>query len=149
VEIGSPCWRIVTREIEKSIASNRQDYQPKAKNTRCITGDLPELFGQPGEKYFDYFVFNIVGYGLPRSGARRRALAQTISNAWGLDINSSRSAEKSPSRPAISSTLANTAIPTAFGGSTTTLRPIVVVILRQQLDIVDYGRADHAAPDTS
>jgi hypothetical protein len=44
----------------------------------------------------------------------------------------------------------NMAIPTAFGGSITTSPPIVVVILRQQLDyvIVDYGRADHGhAPD--
>jgi hypothetical protein len=51
-----------------------------------------------GEKYFDYFVFNIVDYGvncsLLRSGAhRRRALAQTIGDARGLDINSPRSAE--------------------------------------------------------
>jgi hypothetical protein len=59
------------------------------------------LFGQSGEKYFDYFVFNIVdyiyvNYGLPRSGARRRALAQTIGNARGLNINSPRSAENHP-----------------------------------------------------
>jgi hypothetical protein len=56
--------------------------------------------GQPEEKYFDYFVFNIVDYsvncGLPRSGARRRALAQTIGNARGLDINSPRSAKNHP-----------------------------------------------------
>jgi hypothetical protein len=47
--------------------------------------------------------------------------------------------------------ISNTAIPKALGGSTTTSPPIVVVILRQQLDyiIVDYGRADHAAPDKS
>jgi hypothetical protein len=47
--------------------------------------------------------------------------------------------------------ISNTAIPTALGGSTTTSPPIVIVILRQQLDyvIVDYGRADHAAPDRS
>jgi hypothetical protein len=50
------------------------------------------------EKYFDYFVFNIIDYisvncGLVRSGARRRALAQTIGNARGLDINSPLSAE--------------------------------------------------------
>jgi hypothetical protein len=42
------------------------------------------------KKYFD---FNIVDYiyvncGLSRSGARRCALAQTIGNARGLDINS-------------------------------------------------------------
>jgi hypothetical protein len=49
-------------------------------------------------KYFDYFVFNIidygyVDYGLSRSEARRRALAQTIGNTRGLDINSLQSAE--------------------------------------------------------
>jgi hypothetical protein len=58
------------------------------------------LLGQLGEKYFDYFVFNIVDYGvnydLIRSGACHRALAQTIGNARGLDINSPRSAEDHP-----------------------------------------------------
>jgi hypothetical protein len=51
------------------------------------------LLAQLGEKYFDYFVFNIVdcgiNCGLSRLGARRRALTQTIGNARGLDINSS------------------------------------------------------------
>jgi hypothetical protein len=56
------------------------------------------LLGQPEEKYFDYFAFKIVdyirfGYGFPRSGARHRALAQTIGNTRGLDINSPLSAE--------------------------------------------------------
>jgi hypothetical protein len=47
--------------------------------------------------------------------------------------------------------ISNATIPTALGGSTTTSPPIVDTILRQQLDyiIVDYGRADHAAPDKS
>jgi hypothetical protein len=47
--------------------------------------------------------------------------------------------------------ISNTAIPTTLGGSTTTSPPIVIVILRQQLDydIVNYGQADHAAPDKS
>jgi hypothetical protein len=49
--------------------------------------------GQPGEKYFDYFAFKIVNCGLPRSGAHRRALAQTIGNGRGLDINSPLSAK--------------------------------------------------------
>jgi hypothetical protein len=48
-------------------------------------------------KYFDYFVFNIVDYGincgLLRSGACCWALIQTISNARGLDINSPLSTE--------------------------------------------------------
>jgi hypothetical protein len=64
---------------------------------------LTTLLGQHGKKSFDYLVLNIVdcisvGYiridsGLPRSGAHRRALAQTIGNTQGLDINSSLSAE--------------------------------------------------------
>jgi hypothetical protein len=37
--------------------------------------------------------FRLRTCGLPRSGAHRRALAQTIDNARGLDINSPRSAE--------------------------------------------------------
>jgi hypothetical protein len=47
--------------------------------------------------------------------------------------------------------ISNTAIPTALGGSTTASPPIMIVILRQQLDyiIVDYGRADRGAPDKS
>jgi hypothetical protein len=47
--------------------------------------------------------------------------------------------------------ISNATIPTALGGSTTTSPPIVIMILRQQLDyvIIDYGRVDHAAPDKS
>jgi hypothetical protein len=47
--------------------------------------------------------------------------------------------------------ISNMAIPTTLRGSTTTSPPIVDTILRQQLDyvIVDYGRADNAAPDKS
>jgi hypothetical protein len=47
--------------------------------------------------------------------------------------------------------ISNTTIPTALEDSTTTSPPIEIVILRQRLDyvIVDYGRADHAAPDKS
>jgi hypothetical protein len=47
--------------------------------------------------------------------------------------------------------ITNATIPTAPGGSTTALPPIVDTILRQQLDyiILDYGRADHAAPNKS
>jgi hypothetical protein len=48
--------------------------------------------------------------------------------------------------------ISNATIPTTLGGSTITSPPIVVVILRQQLAylcIVDYGRADHGAPDKS
>jgi hypothetical protein len=69
-----------------------QDYADNSEKNISTT-----LLGQPGEKYFDNFIFNIVdcgvNCGLLRSGARRRTLVQTIGNARGLDINSSRSAE--------------------------------------------------------
>jgi hypothetical protein len=41
--------------------------------------------------------------------------------------------------------ISNTTIPTALGGSITTSPPIVIVILRQQLD---YVIVDYAAPTT-
>jgi hypothetical protein len=51
----------------------------------------------PKEKNFDYFiVFNSNNCGFSCSGAPRRALAQIIVNARGLDINSPRSAENHP-----------------------------------------------------
>jgi hypothetical protein len=57
----------------RSCADNSKKKQIRLQ--RHIIG----LSGQLGEKYFDYFVFNIVDYGvncgLLRSGARRRALA--------------------------------------------------------------------------
>jgi hypothetical protein len=87
---------------------------------------------------------------LPRSGARRRALAQTIGNARGLNINSPRSA-KITLKTCDFVDISNATIPTALGGSTTTSPPIVIVIL-QQLDyvyILDYVIVDYAAPTTS
>jgi hypothetical protein len=97
------------------------------------------------KKYFDYFVDYIcVNYGLPRSGARRRTLAQTFGNARGLDINSPRSAENHL-KTCDFIDIRNATIPTALGGSTTTSPPIVDMILRQQLD---YVIVDYAAPTT-
>jgi hypothetical protein len=114
-------------------------------------------------KYFDYFTFNIVdcgvNCGLIRSGARRRGLVQTIGNVQGLDINSPRSAEITLQTCDFDD-ISNTAITITLGGSTTTSSPIVVVILRHQLDyvcdylnyfvfnFVAYGRV-YAAPDKS
>jgi hypothetical protein len=87
---------------------------------------------------------------LLRSGARRRALAQIIGNARGLDINSPRSAENHL-KTCDFVDISNATIPITLGGSTTTSPPIVIEILRQQLDyvIVVYSRADLAAPDKS
>jgi hypothetical protein len=67
-----------------------------SKSAAIYTGELQGLLEQYGEKYFDYSVFNIIDSGFPRSGARRRALAQIIDNARGLDINSPLSAENHP-----------------------------------------------------
>jgi hypothetical protein len=88
---------------------------------------------------------------LPRSGARHHTLAQTIGNARRLDINSPRSAENHL-KTCDFIDISNAMIPTALGGSTTTLPPIVAAILRQQLVslyIIDYGRADDGAPNKS
>jgi hypothetical protein len=67
-----------------------EDYELRSHNSDKIFRLLVRLHGQLKEKYIDYFVFNIVdcgvNCGLLCSGACRRALAQTISNARGLDI---------------------------------------------------------------
>jgi hypothetical protein len=95
------------------------------------------LLGQLGEKYFDYFVCNIIDYsvncGLSRSGARRRTLAQTIGNTRGLDINSP-GVQKITLKTCDFIDISNTTIPTALGGSTTASPLILIMIQRQQLD---------------
>jgi hypothetical protein len=63
------------------------------KGSESATSRVARLRRQLGEKYFHYFVFNIVDCGLSRLRARRHALAQTIGNARGLDINSLMIAE--------------------------------------------------------
>jgi hypothetical protein len=87
------------------------------------------LLGQIGENYFDYFIFNIVNYGFPRSGARHRALTQTIGNARGLDINSPRSAENHPQDLRFRRHQQRDD-PNSIRGSTTASTSIVVVVLR-------------------
>jgi hypothetical protein len=98
------------------------------------------------KKYFGYFAFKRRRLqrhcGLPRSGARC-ALAQTIGNARGLDINSPLSTKTHAQDLRFRRHTSNTAIPTTLGGSTTTSPPIA--ILRQQLD---YVIVDYAAPTT-
>jgi hypothetical protein len=92
------------------------------------------------EKYFDYFVINIVDCGFPRSGARRRVLVQTISNAQG-SISTRSGVRKITLETCDFVDISNAMIPTTLGGSTTASPPIVIVILREQLDyvIVDYA----------
>jgi hypothetical protein len=132
----------------KSTAATSATVRTTRRKIFRLQRRVAGAFGQPGEKYFDYFVFNIVdcgvNCGLSRSGARHRALAQTIGNARGLDINSPRSAENHL-KICDFIDISNATIPTTLGGSTTTSPPIVVVILRRQLVylyIVDYGHAD-------
>jgi hypothetical protein len=85
------------RDLKKSakIQIYPASYQSCSDNSEKTISTT--MLGQLEEKYFDYFVFNIVDCdvkcGLLRSGAHRCALAQIIGNAWGLDINSLRSAE--------------------------------------------------------
>jgi hypothetical protein len=71
------------------IARNNSEKNILTTTACCLTARTT----QREKKYFNYFVFNIVDCGLLRSGARHYALAQTIGNARGLDINSPRSAE--------------------------------------------------------
>jgi hypothetical protein len=125
--------------------------QLEEKKNRLLAG----LRGYSEEKiYFDYFVFSIVdcsvNCGLIRSGAHCHALAQSIGNARGLDINSPLSVENHPQDLRFRRHQQH-GDPNSARGSITASPPIVIVILRQQLDyvIVDYNRADHAAPDKS
>jgi hypothetical protein len=101
-------------------------------------------------KYFNYFVFKIVNCGLPRSGARHHALAQTIGNARRLDIISPLSAENHPQdlqfcrhqqrdNPTSARGLDNNFASDRGYDSTTTTR------LRHRR----LRRADYAAPDKS
>jgi hypothetical protein len=100
------------------------------------------------EKYFDYFVLNIIDYGvncgLIRSGlvvAHSRKLSATL----GDSISTCPGAWKITLKTYDFVDISNATIPTAFGGSTTTSPPIVIVILRQQLD---YVIVDYTAPTT-
>jgi hypothetical protein len=84
------------RRHHQAACSGRKIREKKIGNSLQSASNL-NCADNSKKKYFDYFVFNIVDYirvdsGLPRSGARRRALAQTIGNARGLDINSPQSA---------------------------------------------------------
>jgi hypothetical protein len=71
---------------------------PREKKVKNVLNQERKSIKQPARlrtifrarSIVDYICVN---YGLPRSGARHRALAQTIGNARGLDINSPRSAE--------------------------------------------------------
>jgi hypothetical protein len=81
------------------MCSLNDDHNDSA--TDCTGTVIRQRLLNSEKNIFDYFVFNIVDYicvncGLPCSGARYRALAQTIGNARGLDVNSLRSAENRP-----------------------------------------------------
>jgi hypothetical protein len=103
------CMDLARSHPIKSAASMMEERFKTSDNIRLRIQDKKECEKKKNqsvqqsanvENYFDYsarvtwrkilvyFVFNIVDYGLLRSGARRRALAQTICNARGLDINS-------------------------------------------------------------
>jgi hypothetical protein len=91
-------WLKITNKWEAVCAGESQEF---CRQLREKYFDYSPSYSDNLEKKFDYFVFKIVDYicvncGLLCSGARHDALAQTIGNARGLDINSPRSAENHP-----------------------------------------------------
>jgi hypothetical protein len=144
----------VAADQEDSAVSSSSRSSSTYVFTHVVSPDCPDNLEK---KYFDYFVFNIVDYGvncgLSRSGAHHRVLAQTIGNARGLDINSPRSAENHL-KTCDFIDISNAMIPTTLGGSTTTSPPIVAAILRQQHAMSTpvrcvYFDYIHAIPDKS
>jgi hypothetical protein len=108
--------------------------QLQAKIFRLLAG----LLGQLEEKYFDYFVFNIIDYIAPLCASAVPCYA------WELVVAHSRIRQrsgarhqlapecgKSPSKTCNFVNISNTVIPTTLEGSTTTSPPIVIVILRK------------------
>jgi hypothetical protein len=119
--------------------SNCFDYSPAAGTTR--------------RKYLDYFIFKIVDYIAPLCASavphHARGLAAAHSRKLSTTLGGSTS-----TRPGVRKftfktcdfvDISNATIPTALGGSTATSPPIVIVILRQQLD---YVCIDYAASST-
>jgi hypothetical protein len=96
------------------------------------------LFGQPGEKYFDYFVFNIVDYiALLRASAvpcHARGLVVAHSRKLSATLGGSTSTRPGVRKITLKTCdfidISNATIPTTLGGSTTTSPPIVIMILR-------------------
>jgi hypothetical protein len=147
-----------TREGKKIATYGRTRLLKTSNKSEAVcAGKLQGLYGQHEEKYFDYFVFNIVdcgvNCGLLRSGAYRRVRAQPaqpIGKARGLDINSPLSAENHPQDLQFRRHQQHDNLNNARGldnnfasdlgyDSTTTTR------LRHRR----VRRADHAAPDKS
>jgi hypothetical protein len=115
-----------------------------------------QLLGQLGKKYFDYFIFNIVDYiridcDLLRPGALVVTHSCKLSATLGGSTSTHPGVRKITLKTRDFVDISNATIPVVLEGSTITSPLIVVMILQQQLDyvIVDYGRADHAAPDKS
>jgi hypothetical protein len=82
----------------------------------------------PEKNTFDHLVFNSVNNGLIRSGARHRALTQTVGNTRG-STSTRPEVRKITFKICDFIDISNAVIPTAFGGSTTTSPSIVIVIL--------------------
>jgi hypothetical protein len=133
--------QLVQRHVKKKNPDQAPSLELVRQYARQVTRTAPE---NPKKKYFDYFVFNIIdcdaNCGLLRSEARRHTLTQTIGNARGLDIKTRPEVRKLILKTYDFIDISNATIPPALGGSTIISPPIVIVILRQQLDciIVDY-----------
>jgi hypothetical protein len=111
------------------------------------------LFEQPKEKYFDYFISNIVDYIVPlRASAipcHTRRLVVEHSRKLSATLGGSTSTRPGVRKITLKTCdfidISNATIPTTLGGSTTTSPPIVDTILRQQLDYVIITAAPTAA----
>jgi hypothetical protein len=105
---------------------------------------VARLLGQPGEKYFDYFVFNIIDYIAPLRASAVPCYARGLAAAHSRKLLATLGGSTS-TRPGVRKLIlktcdfvdiSNATIPIALGGSTTASPPIVIVILRQQLGYV-------------
>jgi hypothetical protein len=85
--------------------------------------------GNSKEKYFDYFVFNIVDYDLPRSRALIVVHSRKLSATLGGSTSTRPGIQKITIKTCDFVDISNTTIPAALGGSTTTSPPIVDTIL--------------------
>jgi hypothetical protein len=126
-------------------------FKTTNKSEAVCVGESQELRGQLKEKYFDY---NGVTPDCPDNPKKIFRLFRLQHRwlrcqLWLITLEGSISTHpgvrKSPSRPAISSTSATRQSQTTLGGLTTASPPIVIVILRQQLD---YVIIDYTAPTT-
>jgi hypothetical protein len=138
------------------------------KINQGITGELSKLRRQLEEKYFDYNGVSPDCSDNPKknisttssstsstTACHARGLAAAYSRKLSVTLGGSTSTRPGVRKITFKTCdfidISNATISTTLGGSTTVPPPIVIAILRQQLDyvIIDYDRADDGALDKS